>query len=193
MDSPVEAQTLIYGDDGPPMIALEVSNRKPHRRKRRKVATNVVTADQLLATMKQQKAREKDNLSACDFPGDFPPELRYRALAAYSLLRTLSVHLRLSPFTPNVFLRALFLPYPNRLSGQIHVAILRVLMPQLEMGYSYKARGGAVGVVKKRPLDGIRWPLRAGDNLTFLDGVSWPLFYDDYCHLTADRIGQTYA
>jgi hypothetical protein len=194
MDSPVEAQKLIYGDDdngddnGPPMIALEVSNRKPHRRKRRKVVTNAVSADQLMTTMKLQKAREKDNLSACDFPGDFPPELRYRALAVYSLLRTLSVHLRLSPFTPNVFLRALYLPYPNRLSGQIHVAILRVLLPQLDMGFSYKSRGGAVGVTKKRPLDGIRWPLRAGDNLTFLDGASWPLFYDDYCHLTADRL-----
>jgi hypothetical protein len=132
--------------------------------------------------------------SPCQLPGDFPPELSFRSLAAYSLLRTLSVQLRLSPFTPNAFLRALYLPAPNRLLGEIHVALLRILFVQKlkSMGYSYKAGGGGVGVIKRRQIDNIRWPLLAGDNLTHLDAHSWPLFYDDYCHLTADRLWASY-
>ena len=127
-----------------------------------------------------------DHLIASSLPEGFPPELAFRALAAYSLLRTLSRELRLSPFTPNVFLRALLLPYPNRLLGEIHSALLRVLLPSLQMGYSYRERGGSISVAKKRRVDGVWWDLRAGDNLTYLDGLSWPLFYDDYVHLTAD-------
>jgi hypothetical protein len=131
---------------------------------------------------------------ACQLPGDFPPELSFRSLAAYSLLRTLSIQLRLSPFTPNALLRALYLPTPNRLLGEIHVALLRILFVQKlkSMGYSYKPGGGGVGVTKRRQVDGIRWPLLAGDNLTHLDAHSWPLFYDDYCHLTADRLWESY-
>ena len=116
----------------------------------------------------------------------FSPVLAFRALAAYSLLRTLSLELRLSPFTPNVFLRALNLPYPSRLLGQVHVALLRVLLPSLNMGYTHRLRGGYAGVIKRRKVDGFRLELRAGDNLTYLDSFTWPLFYDDYVHLTAD-------
>ena len=189
MESPQEVQKMIYGDrGGPPMIPLELANQRPRPQKRRGTPRKAMPVEKLLASMKQQKDVGENDLSASELPGDFPPELAYRALAAYALLRTLSVHLRLSPFTPNVFLRSLYLPYPNRLSGQIHVALLRILLPNLQMGYSYKARGGAVGVHKKRLVDGVRWPLRAGDNLTFLDSVTWPLFYDDYVHLTADRL-----
>ena len=61
------------------------------------------------------------NLSASTVPGGFPNDLTYRALSAYALLRTLSVQLRLSPFTPIAFLRALYLPFPNKLLGQVHV------------------------------------------------------------------------
>ncbi len=133
-------------------------------------------------------------LSPCQLPGDFPQDLSFRSLAVYSLLRTLSIQLRLSPFTPNAFLRALALPAPNKLLGDVHVALLRILFAQKlkNMGYSYKHGGGGVGVIKKRQVDGIRWPLLAGDNLTYLDGHSWPLFYDDYCHLTADRLWESY-
>jgi PHD-finger len=127
-----------------------------------------------------------EHLAASTLPEGFPPELAFRALAAYSLLRTLSLELRLSPFTPNVFLRALNLPYPSRLLGQVHVALLKVLLPSLNMGYTYRQRGGYAGVVKRRKVDGLRWELRAGDNLTYLDSFSWPLFYDDYAHLTSD-------
>lgn len=127
-------------------------------------------------------------LIASELPQGFPPELAYRALAAYSLIRTLSIQLRLSPFTPNVFLRALMLPYPDRLMGKIHVALLRVLLPQLKMGYSYRDNGGGLCVAKRRRVDGVWWDLRGGDNLTYLDGITWPLFYDDYVHLTADHL-----
>lgn len=127
-----------------------------------------------------------EHLAASRLPEGFPPALAFRALAAYSLLRTLSVELRISPFTPNVFLRALHLPYPSRLLGQIHVALLRVLLPSLNMGYTFRQRGGYAGNIKRRKIDGHRLELRAGDNLTYLDSFSWPLFYDDYVHLTAD-------
>ena len=189
MDNPVNAQRSIYGPEGgPPMIPHEnIAYRPP---KRRKVSANGtrMPANILIATAKRQKAAMPENPSCCTLPGDFPPEFAYRALSSYALLRTLSVQLRLSPFTPNVFLRSLYLPYPNRLSGQIHVSLLRVLLPHLQMGYSYKPCGNAIDVAKKRHVDGIRWPLRAGDNLSYLDNLSWPIFYDDYCHLTADRL-----
>ena len=135
-----------------------------------------------------------------ELPGGFPPELAFRALAAFGTIRTLSLWLRLSPFTPNVFLRALLLPFPNRLLGQIHVAVLRALLPSLHMGYhwpsnhpnhnhassSTNTKSPPLLVSKKRKRDGLRWPLRAGDNLEYLDPYTWPLFCDDYAHLVAD-------
>ena len=130
----------------------------------------------------------KKPLIASKLPEGFPPELAFRALAAYSLIRTLSVELRLSPFSPNAFLRALILPCPNRLLGQVHVALLRVLLPAQKMGYSYSERGRGIGVSKRRRVDGVWWDLRGGDNLTYMDGLTWPLFYDDYVHLTADHL-----
>mmetsp|Transcript_2120 Transcript_2120/g.5924 ORF Transcript_2120/g.5924 Transcript_2120/m.5924 type:complete len:2030 (+) Transcript_2120:270-6359(+) len=138
---------------------------------------------------------------ASALPAGFPPELAFRALAAYSTIRTLSITLRLSPFTPNVFLRALYLPTPNRLLGHIHVAVLRILLPALHMGYHWPKQHASssqqssktattekppLHVTKKRKVDGLRWPLRAGDNLEYLDHFTWPLFFDDYAHLTAD-------
>lgn len=127
-------------------------------------------------------------LPASDLPDGFQPELTFRALAAYSLLRTLGTELRLAPFTPNVFLRALHLPFPNRLVGKIHVALLRVLLSNLDMGYHWSDKTPPFDVTKKRRIDGIRWSLRAGDNLRLLDTYTWPIFYDDYCHLSADLI-----
>lgn len=130
----------------------------------------------------------KKQLPASDLPDGFPQELTFRALAAYSLLRTLGTELRLAPFTPNVFLRALHLPFPNRLMGKIHVALIRVLLSNLDMGYHWSDKTPPFDVVKKRSIDGIKWLLRAGDNLRLLDTYTWPIFYDDYCHLSADII-----
>jgi hypothetical protein len=177
------------------------NKRKPESREKKKA----MSAEEIFAQIRLSRGSlsshhnnagicSSQQLSACQLPGDFPPELSFRSLAAYSLLRTLSIQLRLSPFTPNALLRALYLPTPNRLLGEIHVALLRILFVQKlkSMGYSYKPGGGGVGVTKRRQVDSIRWPLLAGDNLTHLDAHSWPLFYDDYCHLTADRLWASY-
>ena len=56
------------------------------------------------------------HLIASILPSALPPPLAFRALGAYSLLRTLSKSLRLSPFAPHAFLRALSIPYQNKLS-----------------------------------------------------------------------------
>ena len=173
--------------DGPPMIPHNSPKRRKQRRdKDSKPPANV---NPIIVNPKSFHALQgPEVLIASQLPQGFPPELAYRALASYSLLRTLSIQLRLSPFTPNVFLRALLLPYPNRLLGQVHVALLRILLPALRQGYSYRDCGGATCVAKRRRVDGVWWDLRGGDNLTYLDGITWPLFYDDYVHLTADHL-----
>lgn len=182
----IDVQQSIYGDNGPPMFPHSASKaRNPRLVKRRKLKP-AAEPFKLPLVKAVNELRGAESLVACQLPDGFPPELAFRALAAYSLLRTLSRELRLSPFTPNVFLRALNLPFPSRLLGQVHVNLLRILLPRLNLGYGYRAHGGSMGVFKKRRLDGIRWPLLGGDNLTYLDNYTWPLFYDDYCHLTAD-------
>ena len=166
-------------DDGPPMVSHKTSQIK---RKRRKTLKPNHPWKQTYTPRNFHDLQGADHMIASELPEGFPEELAFRALAAYALLRTLSRELRLSPFTPNVFLRALNLPYPSRLLGQVHVALLRHLLPTL--GYTYRSRGMAL--TKKRKIDGLRWNLRGGDNLTYLDSYTWPLFYDDYVHLTAD-------
>ena len=128
-----------------------------------------------------------DALRSCQLPSDFgDTQLIFRALASYSLLRTLSIPLRLSPFAPQAFLRALYLPAPSRLLGDIHVAVLRILLSNMGQHYYHWGGGTAsLSVVKKRR-DGLRYPLRASDHLELLDRHTWPLFFDDYSHLTAD-------
>lgn len=188
MESPPLAQKVFYGDaGGPPMLFEEPRSKPPPRSGKRRKLVPPKNPSTLEAVQKMRErsiflASNENELSPSDLPGDFPQEFAFRSLAIYSLLRTLSVKLRLSPFTPNAFLRALYLPFPSKLSGQVHVALLRALLP--ELGYTYRVRGK--NFHKRRLLDNVRWPLRGGDNLTYLDGFSWPLFYDDYCHLTAD-------
>jgi len=200
MENPLEAQKAIYGHDGPPMIFAPETSALDLE-KSGSVGSIIINDDEIKSQKgKKECAQVKEEevsqeLSPCQLPGDFPPELSFRALAVYSLLRTLSIQLRLSPFTPNVFLRALYLPIPNPIIGQIHVALLRILLVKKlprSMGYSYKPKGGEMGVHKRRQMDNLRWPLIAGDNLTNLDTFSWPLFFDDYSHLTADRLWANY-
>jgi hypothetical protein len=193
MESIIDVQKAIYGPDeaGPPLLPHgddPKAVRSP--RKRRRIQLRSSRASLPLAASAGVNTNHTA-FPASQLPEGFPPELAFRALASYSLIRTLSIRLRLSPFTPNVFLRALYLPFPNRLMGQIHVALLRFLLSQLHMGYHWggnKASTPAHCVAKKRKVDGLRWPLRAGDNLEYLDTYSWPVFFDDYCHLTADSL-----
>ena len=196
MENPRAAQDAIYGQaGGPPMLYQSPRSKPPPRsgKRRKLVPQKNPPIEELLRSIKERERgstadAKNESISPSDLPGDFPKELAFRALAAYSLLRTLSVKLRLSPFTPNVFLRAMYLPYPNKLLGQVHVNLLRILLA--ELGYSYKPKGH--NSHKRRSLDNLRWPLRGGDNLTYLDDFSWPLFYDDYCHLTADTLWAKY-
>lgn len=184
MQSIVDDQNSIYGGEGlgPPLLPHGDDPRAIRPRKRRKQRS----IDPL--TSLQLTPIPTDHYPASHLPAGFPPELAYRALAAYSLIRTLSVSLRLSPFTPNVFLRALLLPYPSRLLGSVHVALLRILLSSLHMGYQWGSKASSLTTAKKRKVDGLRYPLRGGDNLEILDRYTWPIFYDDYCHLTADIV-----
>jgi hypothetical protein len=192
MESPVEIQLELYPNGGPPLLYKGDEGGLPPPRKRRKPGSQMMPPETWETLTSLQ--RQIHSVSSLDFgklPGDFDPDLSYRALAAYSLLRTLSVQLRLSPFSPNVFLRALYLPYPNQLLGDIHVALLRILLPSLGQGYTFRSSSTAKPISKRRTIDNLRLPLLAGDNLTMLDGLSWPLFCDDYCHLTADRMWES--
>jgi hypothetical protein len=188
----MDVQKAIYGANGPgPPLLPHGDDPEAVRAPRKRRRIQLQSSRASLTAAASAGANPSPAFPASQLPEGFPPELAFRALAAYSLIRTLSIKLRLSPFTPNVFLRALYLPFPNRLMGQIHVALLRFLLGQLHMGYHWGgAKGGipAVCVVKKRKVDGLRWPLRAGDNLEYLDSYTWPVFFDDYCHLTADSL-----
>ena len=71
-----------------------------------------------------------------------PPLHTYRAMSTYTTLRTLSTHIRLSPFPPQSFLRALQLPMQSKLLGEIHVRILRVLYANEGLGCYSKLGDG---------------------------------------------------
>ena len=170
--------------DGPPMVPHESNASRTLKHKRREVLKEDIQWKKSYKPRAFRDLQGADHMIASELPEGFPDDLAFRALAAYAFLRTLSRELRLSPFTPNVFLRALNLPYPSRLIGRVHVALLRHLLPSL--GYTYRPRG--MSLAKKRKVDGLRWDLRAGDNLSYLDSYTWPVFYDDYVHLTADSL-----
>jgi hypothetical protein len=186
-ESILDVQRAIYGADkrGPPMLPHgddPLAVCPPKRRKR-------VRERQVDIPCPNPNESTQNEFVASELPAGFASELSFRALAAYSLLRTLSLQLRLSPFTPIAFLRALYLPLPNKLLGRVHVALLRVLLRNLKLGYHWGEKDTPpIDVIKKRKVDGLRWPLRAGDHLQFLDAYTWPVFFDDYCHLTADTL-----
>lgn len=78
-------------------------------------------------------------------PSNFSPGHSYRAAAAYSLLRTLSNELRLSPFTLQAFTSALMLPIPTKLLGEVHVRVLRVLFASEAAAHRNGGGGGSNG------------------------------------------------
>ncbi len=133
------------------------------------------------------------HLIGSQLPSAFPRDLAFQALAAYGTLRSLSVKLRLSPFSPNAFLRALSLPCECKLLGDIHAAILRILFSYHELG-SYYPRGDGLSKLKLPPKkvdDGVSDYLArrdslynyAGENLLYLNHHSWPLYYMDYASI----------
>ena len=118
MESPLEVQKSIYGEDGPPMVyvpqasALHLEIRAPPPTVRacapikdpKRVPTikKAMTTREIFAKVQHIKASisyqeqqvqngaqsSSPQLSTCQLPGDFPPDLSFRSLAAYSLLRT---------------------------------------------------------------------------------------------------------
>ena len=151
-------------------------------------------------------------------PSTFSPSHAYRATAAYSLLRTLSKELRLSPFTLQAFTNALMLPLPSKLLGQIHVRVFRLLFANGGMGrdwgvYSKYGDGGDEQIVRKKirttatanklkskkdkgdSSNGVAAieeteliEKKGGNNLQYLDATTWPLFYQDYALATEDKL-----
>ena len=148
-------------------------------------------------------------------PPIFSPEHTFRATAAYSLLRTLSKELRLSPFTLQAFTNALMLPLPSKLLGEIHVRVLRILFANGGMGrdwgtYAKFGDGGLDKITRKKRTsksdvahdkklkdsgtnnglaqdgDTEVHAKRGGNNLYFIDTTTWPLFYQDYALATED-------
>ena len=133
------------------------------------------------------------HLVASHLPSSFPPELAYRALAVYSILRTLSFPLQLSPFTPLAFLRSLSLPCYSELSGAIHVSVLRFLYDHYDLG-TYSKFGDGMSKLKLPCMnadDGVSDYLarketlhsNAGKNLVLMDNLTWPLFFRDYVQI----------
>ena len=140
MQSLLDLQRAHYAPNrGPPMILHREPNPLLRRKRKRRKLSN-----KSLPTPARPRDVLPSEFAASELPNGFPPELAFRALAAYSLLRTLSCELRLSPFTPNVFLRALYLPVPNKLLGQIHASLLRILLASLNMGYSCRPKGNNI-------------------------------------------------
>lgn len=131
-----------------------------------------------------------DHLIASTVPSSFPPDLVFRALSSYATLRTLSTQLKISPFSPQAFLRALALPVPTKLLGEVHSQLLHLLYELRGLGL-YTARGDGIRASNNRgDCDGVRRITaheHAGENLANLDGWTWPLFYDDYCSIMEDE------
>lgn len=123
--------------------------------------------------------RDPSHLIASSLPPDFPAELSFRALGCYSLLRTLSRHLRLSPFTPHSFLRGLILPVPNQLLGEVHVAVLRHLFASVRYG-NYHVHGHVVKDLANQKK-------RGGNNISYMNSLTWTLFFEDYVEMTVEK------
>jgi hypothetical protein len=162
---------------------------------------NGATGDNLNAPPKDLKSNLTEGISvASSIPSAFPKELTYRALAAYTTLRTLSLTLRISPFTSFAFLRALSLPSDCPFLNQIHVQILRTLYASREIGH-YEARGDGLSRIKLQiPMGGSKKReesivseylarkennqfVHGGENLTLMNQYTWPLFYMDYYNM----------
>uniref|UniRef100_A0A6U5IWQ3 PHD-type domain-containing protein n=2 Tax=Corethron hystrix TaxID=216773 RepID=A0A6U5IWQ3_9STRA len=107
------------------------------------------------------------HLVASAIPSTIPLKLVFRLMGAYGLLRTLSLPLQLSPFTPLAFLRAMGMSKQNRLMGEIHICLMRILLhstanvsvKQAKIQWRAAAEQGWEGVTSEwnRLLDGVTW------------------------------------
>ena len=176
---------LLSGDDSVDIANLafpfqtKKSEQSAQRKKKKKPL--LVTPFQSKPTVSCRNLIGPNHLSNT-IPTYFPPNLVFRALASYSLLRTLSLKIHLSPFTPYAFLRALSLKMSNTLISEVHVALLRLLYAQL-CGKHIRKRIGKFSAPFSVPgnemLDRRDW--------NHLDNMTWPVFCCDYSDMTAHQ------
>jgi hypothetical protein len=101
MESILDRQKAFYNEPeekGPPMLPHGDDPKAVRPAKRRKRVK-----EQVVDIPVPDPQNQSPIFPASQLPAGFPPEHAFRALAAYSLVRTLSVQLRLSPFTPQAF------------------------------------------------------------------------------------------
>jgi len=157
-------------------------------------AANVALKEYVRVTVPKSLSslESHEHLEASKLPSSFPSSLSFRALSAYSLLRSLSFILRLGPFTPNSFLRGLAMPVHNRLIGSVHTALLRFIYAHRNIGV-YHQRGDGMAKLKpfKKDEDAVNDyiarkenPFKAAtENLLYLDNHTWVIYYSDYLSL----------
>lgn len=134
------------------------------------------------------------SLIASKLPLAFPPEEAFRALSLYATLRTFSLQLRLSPFTPNSFLLGLTCPFMTRLIGEVHVTLLRLLFLNIGRGPDFYRIGANSAIFHGKlsstsrqgalPTTDSNTSLMGSECLSYMDVGSWPLFYVDYVEAT---------
>ena len=113
-------------------------------------------------------------------PHDFPVELSFQALSTYAVIRTFSLQLLVSPFSPTVFLRALCLKMPSSLMNEVHVALLRLLFANIQDKDLHKKKGKIVSpYTVSNPL----FPGLEQRDWRCLDSMTWPLFLCDYADM----------
>ena len=130
-----------------------------------------------IVSLKDLKGPE--HLIASKLPPNFPPDLAFRALSTYALVRSVSLPLRLSPFNPTSFLRALALPIRTRLLGEVHLSLLGYLFSSIKTGV-YESRGSF-------HRDSGTKAARGGLNLNYMDSNTWTLFFEDYVEFTIEK------
>lgn len=124
-----------------------------------------------------QRLRGPNHLVFSVLPYNFPPELSVQALSIYAVLRTMSLTLLVSPFTPVAFLRALSLRMPSSLLNEIHEALLRLLFANLQEKSLDTKKGK---IVAPFSVDKPLFPGLERRNWRYIDEMTWPLFLSDY-------------
>lgn len=135
------------------------------------------------------------SLIASKLPPSFPQEEAFRAISLYSTIRTFSLQLHLSPFTPTAFLCGITCPFMTKLIGEIHVALLRVLFLNIGRGadfYRLASSSLLTSNSKARQGSGLVDPdeLMGSECLSYMDAASWPLFYVDYVEATRHKFSE---
>ncbi|KAK3271151.1 hypothetical protein CYMTET_20483 [Cymbomonas tetramitiformis] len=104
-------------------------------------------------------------------------ELAGCAAPAYCALRSFSRVLYLSPFKLDAFCACLVMPEPTPLLSEVHIALLRILLP-FELG---------IGPVKQLSSASGKAVLPPDQSIQLLDDLTWPTFLWEYIRLAGKR------